>query len=453
VAPETIQLNDLRDAHNRGERFGWYMYDWANSPFSSSVVTLFLGPYLTSLAQASADGAGFIYPLGVKVLANSFFPYLVSLSALSQVVALPYLSALADLTDRKKENLIFFAYAGALATVGMYWVTGPRWMLGGLLFLIANLGLAASKVFYNALLPEIAPPQNRDSVSCRGWAIGYLGGGLLLAAHLLILWQAPSFGLSAGEAVRVNLGSTGAWWAAFTLIPLLTLRRRRRSRIARDLGNLWRSGLERLRSTFKRARRYPQTLLFLAAYTIYNNGILTVLALATQFGQEEMKIPIATLTVVILMVQFLAFFGSLFFIKVAAAGGAKKAVMACLLLWIVIVGYAYALMYTVVSFFLMAAAVAVVMGGSQALSRSLFAGMIPRGEEAEYFSLYEVSSSGTSWLGPLAFGLALQLTGSYRTALLSLIAFFAVGAALLSRVDVSRAGRESESLTGNLRPT
>ena len=442
-----------REPENRTERIGWYMYDWANSPFSSSVVTVFLGPYLTSLARGSADHSGFIHPFGVKVAAGSFFPYMVSLSVLLEVLALPYLSALADLSDQKKVLMGLFAYLGAFTTCGMYWLGGTHFLFGGLLFLIANFSFGASLVFYNALLNDIAAPPDRDSVSCWGWAIGYLGGGILLGMHLLLIRQAPVIGLSTATAIRIDLGSTGIWWAAFTIIPLLTIRRRARLRAERPIGNLWRLGMRQLMTTIKRARRYPQTLLFLAAYTLYNDGIQTVLALSTQFGQEELKIPIATLTAAILMVQFLGFFGSLMFSKVAASGGAKRAVMISLLLWVGIVAYAYAFMYTAIQFFLMAAAVAIVMGGSQALSRSLFARMIPKGEEAEYFSLYEVSSSGTSWLGPLVFGLALQFTGSYRIGVLCLAVFFTVGLALMGPLNVEEAERAARPLNGNLQPT
>jgi MFS transporter, UMF1 family len=425
--------------NSRRERIGWYFYDWANSAFPTTVVTVFLGPWLTTVTKAAADAGGFVYPLGIKVHAGSFFPYVVSLSVLIQVVLLPVLGAVADSSHRKKEMLALFAYLGAGATLGLWIVDGTRYLPGGVLFLIANVGFGASVVFYNAFLPEIAPPDRRNAVSSNGWAIGYLGGGLLLALNLALFSQAAALGLSTGAAVRLNLATAGAWWAVFTLIPLATLKNRAPALGLPHGERFLTVGFRQLRRTLGRARRYPQTVLFLVAYLLYNDGIQTVIALASQFGQEELGLPISTLTTVILMVQFVAFLGALLFNKVAEAVGTKPAVVASLVIWTATVTYAYGWLRTGAQFFVLAAVIAIVLGGSQALSRALYSHMIPKGQEAEYFSLYEVSERGTSWLGPFLFGLALQLTGSYRIAILSLSAFFLLGLAVLLRVDVKRA--------------
>src|SRR3712207_6684799 len=167
----------------RREQRGWYFYDWANSAFATTVVTVFLGPYLTTVTRNAADAGGFVHPLGIPVLAGSFFPYVLSLSVLLQVVLLPVTGAVADRTRRKKQLLALFAYVGAIATMGMYLIQGSAYLLGGLLFLVANLSFGASIVVYNAFLPEIADPDERDRVSSHGWALGYLGGGLLLGAN------------------------------------------------------------------------------------------------------------------------------------------------------------------------------------------------------------------------------------------------------------------------------
>ena len=425
--------------NSRRERIGWYFYDWANSAFPATVVTVFLGPWLTTVTKAAAGADGFVYPLGIKVHAGSFFPYVVSLSVLVQVVVLPILGAVAASSHRKKEMLALFAYAGAGATLGLWSVDGTRYLPGGVLFLIANVSFGASVVFYNAFLPEIAPPDRRNAVSSTGWALGYLGGGLLLALNLALFSHAAALGLSTGGVVRLNLASAGAWWAVFTLIPLLTLRNRAPARLPLPGQSYLTVGFRQLRRTLGDARRYPQTVLFLGAYLFYNDGIQTVIALASQFGQEELGLPISTLTAVILMVQFVAFLGSLLFERVAAAIGTKRAVVVSLVIWTATVTYAYGWLRTGAQFFVLGAVIALVLGGSQALSRALYSHMIPKGQEAEYFSLYEVSERGTSWLGPLLFGLALQLTGSYRIAILSLSAFFLLGLAILLRVDVRRA--------------
>ena len=427
----------------RRERIGWYFYDFANSAFSTTVVTVFLGPYLTSVARAAADPDGFVYPLGIKVAAGSFFPYMVSLSVLLQVLLLPMLGAIADYSHRKKQMLFVFAYLGALATLALYGVRGTSYLLGGLLYVVANISFGAALVFYNAFLPDLAAPDQRDSVSAKGWALGYLGGGVLLALNLALFLRASAFGLTTEQAVRINLASAGAWWAIFTLIPLATLRARQPARPLPPGEHVARVGFGQAARTLAALPRYPHTLLFLLAYLLYNDGIQTVIALSSQFGQEELGLPMSTLATAILMVQFVAFLGALAFGGVARAIGAKAAVTLSLVIWIGAVVYAYAWLRSTADYFLLAAVIAVVLGGSQALSRSLFSLMIPRGQEAEYFSFYEVSDRGTSWIGPLLFGLALQFTGSYRIAILSVTVFFVAGLVLLAPVDVGRAAREA----------
>jgi UMF1 family MFS transporter len=431
--------------YSRREQIGWYFYDWANSAFSTTVVTVFLGPYLTGVARSAADAAGMVYPLGIPVAAASYFPYLVSLSVLLQVLFLPILGAVADYTHLKKRLLGLFAYIGALATMALYFVQGDNYQLGGLLFVVANLSFGASIVFYNAFLTEIAPPDRRDAVSSQGWALGYLGGGLLLVVNLLLYNSAESFGLTQSEAARISMTAAGMWWAIFTLIPLLALRVRAPARQLPSGRRYLTVGFSQLRETFRSARRYPQTLLFLGAYLLYNDGIQTVIALASVFGAEELGLEQSILIQAILMVQFVAFFGALAFGWIATRIGAKRAILASLVLWTLVVIVAWSIVQPgrPDQFFIMAAVIALVLGGSQALSRSVFSLMIPAGQEAEYFSLYEISERGTSWLGPLVFGLALQSTGSYRVAILLLITFFIVGGALLTRVDIRRAAVEA----------
>jgi len=433
--------------NNRREQIGWYFYDWANSAFYTTVITVFLGPYLTEVAKAAAETLGegntFIYPLGVKVFYGSFFPYVVALSVGLQMIFLPILGAIADYSHRKKQMLALFAYIGAFATMGLYFLQGTNYLLGGGLFILANLSFGASVVFYNSFLPDIASPEDRDHVSSMGWAIGYLGGGLLLALNLYLFSKADSFGLTTSQAVRISLASSGAWWAVFTLIPLSALKNRLPDKQPPPGEHFIATGFKQLRHTIKSARRYPQTLLFLIAYLLYNDGIQAVIALASVFGAEELKLDQSTLVQVILMVQFAAFFGSLIFNWVAKATGGKGAIIISLIIWTGVLVYAYGFLQTRLQFFILGAVIAIVLGGSQALSRSVYSLMIPKGQEAEYFSLYEVSDKGTSWLAPLLFGLALQFTHSYRIAILSLVVFFVVGLILLVRVNVRAAAIEA----------
>lgn len=425
---------------SRREQRAWYMYDWANSAFMTSVVTVFLGPYLTSLARAAARD-GFVYPLGIQVAPQSYWPYLVSLSVFTQVLFLPIFGAIADYGRRKREMLATLAWTGAIATTAMFALGEDDYLLGGALFLIANITFGGSIVIYNAFLPEISTAAERDHVSSRGWGIGYLGGGLLLAAHLALFTNAEAWGLTTGQAVRLALASSGLWWGLFTIIPVLGIHNRGARKQAG--GPILSSGFRQLGHTLRGIRRLPQTLLFLVAFLVYNDGIQTVINMATQFGSEELKLPLKTLTAAILLTQFVAIAGALLFDKIATATGSRKAIMLSLLVWLGTLVYVYQFVHTGTEFIIAAGIIGVVLGGTQALSRSLFSFMIPPGQEAEYFSLYEISDKGTSWLGPLFLGLTLQWTGSFRLAIVSLAVFFLIGLLLLTRVDSRRAAAEA----------
>lgn len=426
------------------ERLGWYFYDWANSAFPTTVITVFLGPYLTSIANAAADSSGMLSVLGINISAGSYFPYLVSLSVLLQVFVLPLIGGLVDKTNLKKTILGFAAYIGAFSTLALFFLDGDRYLFGGLMFLLANIAFGASVVVYNSILNDIATIDERDAVSSKGWAFGYIGGGLLLLLNLLFFSNAESLGVSTGFAVRICLASAGAWWAIFTIIPLMKIRAYK-SNIAKGtrLNIIIKSGYGQFIETFKNAKKYPKTLFFLLAYLMYNDGVQAVIALSAQFGQEEIGLDISFLTSVILVVQFVAFAGSLLFGYIAKKISAKGSLIISLIIWIFAVVFAFAYLYGATEFMILGATIGLVLGGTQALSRSLYSKMIPRGKEAEYFSFYELSERGTSWLAPLIFGLVYQFSGSYRYAILSLIAFFVIGLVMLLFIKVDKAISEA----------
>jgi UMF1 family MFS transporter len=428
-------------AYSKREQAGWCMYDFANSAFYTTVITLFLGPYLTALATNAADASGYVHPFGLPMYARSFWSYAVSLSVILQVLSLPMVGAVADFGRRKKEFLGATAYLGAFATIAMFFLKDGDYLIGGLLFLIANVAFGAAEVVYNSLLPEIAAPADRDTVSSKGYAYGYIGGGVLLALNLALFLSAANIGMTEGLAVRISLCSAGVWWAVFTIPTILTLRNRGPARQLARGQSAVASAVRQLAHTLKEVGLYPQTAVFLIAYLLYNDAIQTVIALSSQFGSDELKIPQAQLTLTILMVQFVAFFGALGFNWLASKTSAKRAVVISLVVWIGVVIY-IVWVKTTVAFFLMAAIVALVLGGSQALSRSLFAQLVPNGKEAEYFGVYEISDKGTSWLCPIIFGLALQYTKSFRMAILSLLVFFIAGLLTLLRVNVQQGERD-----------
>ncbi|MCQ9182766.1 MFS transporter [Streptomyces sp. IBSBF 2953] len=438
---ETVRTatSDEADGRRREQR-GWYFYDWACSVYSTSVLSVFLGPYLTSVAKRAADADGYVHPLGVPVRAGSFFPYSVSLSVIVAVLVMPLVGAAADRTGRKKPLLGAAAYTGAAATTAMFFLGGDRYLLGGVLLVVANAAQSVAMMLYNSYLPQIAPPEERDAVSSRGWAFGYVAGSLVLVVNLVLYLAHDSFGVSESTAVRICLASAGLWWGGFTLIPLLRLRDR--PAVVREETTA--PGLRQVAATVRDMRRHPLTLSFLLAYLVYNDGIQTVISQASVYGSEELGLGQSTLIGAVLLVQLLAVAGALGMGRLARTYGAKRTILGSLAAWTLTLGAAFFLPAGApVGFFVLAAAIGLVLGGSQALSRSLFSHLVPPGKEAEYFSAYEMSDRGMSWLGPLLFGITYQLTGSYRDAIVSLVAFFVIGFLLLGRVPVGRAIRDA----------
>ena len=428
-----------RSPGRRREQRGWYFYDWANSAFYTTVVTVFFGPYLSTLAKNAADAQGFVHPFGLDVRAKAVFPFAVAISVVVQVVLLPATGAIIDHTGRKRGTLAVFAYIGAFSTIGLFFAGGGHYLLGASLFIVANLALGCSIVAYHSFLPDVADPDERDAVSSRGWAIGYLGGGLLLALNLVLYLLHDTFGLSQGMAVRIDLASAGVWWAAFTLIPLSRLRDRRRRSPGESAADTVQAGFAQLRSTLRDLRARPVTLTFLIAFLIYNDGVQTVITLSATYATEELRLGQSVVIGAVLLVQFVAFGGALLLGRLAERYGAKRVVLVSLVAWTLVVLASYTLQAgSAVQFIALAAVIGTVLGGTQALSRSLFSHLIPRERTAEYFGFYEISDKGTSWLGPFVFALALQITDSYRSAIISLVVFFVIGFGLLLTVDMPR---------------
>ena len=440
----------IKQTNDKREIFGWGMYDWANSAFSTTIGTVFLGPYLASLANAVAvetPNGPMAYIGSLPIAPDSFLPYCVSFSVLLQVLFLPILGAIADYSHMRKQLMQVFATIGAFASILLFFVEGDLWVMGGLLYIVANLSFGAAMVFYNAYLPDIASEDQRDRVSSYGWAMGYLGGGLLLLLNLMFYQFHESLGIATGLAVRINLASAGFWWLGFSFFTWVRLQPRHAHR-SLPVGETYISvGFRQLAGTVRQLKNFPETLKYLFSYFLYNDGIQTVIAVSATFAAAPLirgglEMETGTLTMVILMIQFVAFFGALFWGKLAGWIGAKNAIIASLVIWSGVVIYAYGGLQgdsRVTQFFILGAFIAIVMGGSQAISRSLFSQMIPQGKEAEFYSFYEVSERGTSWIGPLIFGLMNQMFGDLRLAILSLIFFFVVGLVTLPFVNVEKA--------------
>ncbi len=503
MAAEQAMVND------RKEIFGWAMYDWANSAFSTTVGTVFLGPYVASLARAAADENGMARFLGLPIAPDAVIPFAISLSVVFQAGLLPILGAIADYSQRRKQMFQIFANVGALATMAMFFVTAGAWMLGPLLFVIANLCFGAALVFYNAYLPDIASEEERDRVSSYGFAMGYMGGFILLALNLALYLLHDNFGISEPLSVRINLASAGVWWLGFSMVTWANLRTRHAAQALPAGENLISIAFKQLSHTMEapprliaslmlsplliilwaplitpfvmrlmtvnewptdlailpifiplfgpiimliiflrnKIRTVPETSKYLTSYLIYNDGIQTVIAVASTFAAAPLingglELPQDTLIAVILMIQFVAFGGALLWGRLAKRIGAREAIIVSLVIWAGVVIYAYFGMRGESrdkEFMVLGAFIAIVLGGSQAISRSLFAQMIPKGKEAEFFSIYEISERGTSWLGTLVFGIAVTIFHSLRPAILSLIAFFVIGLFILFFVNEKKA--------------
>ena len=437
----------MADKNDKREIFGWKMYDWANSAFYTTVVGALFSPYLTRLAQAAVGENGVVLDLGPlgAVTAKSLPTLCVSISVGAQVFLLPILGALGDYSDLKKRMMALFCYIAVVANCLLFFIKDNRYLAGGLLFIVANVCFGASNVFYNAFLPEITTEDQADKVSSRGYAYGYLGGAILLVFNLLLVLRAEQLGISTGLAVRLSLLSAGLWWGGFALITFSLLKPRPMKKQLPPGKSYISAGFSEIVSTFKELRRLPLTARYLLGYLIYNDGIQTVIFAASAFLEQELfpgGNPVFLLEIFV-MVQFVAVPGALLFERLAYLIKTKNAIIVSLIIWSAIVIYANRFLDTVAEAWVLSAAIAIVLGGSQALSRSLFAKMIPAGKEASFFGLYEVSERGTSWMGPLLFSIVIARTGSYRAALLSLIFFFVVGLVVLWITDTDRGIREA----------
>ena len=435
-------LQPLSDSRKK-EQKAWYWYDWANSAFVTTTAAVLFSPYLTSVAEKSACGFASsddrkcetpLHVLGLSISAGSLVFYLVTVATLLSALILPIVGAAADRSPRKVTLMSRAAWSGSIAAMLMFFVTGTNWQLGALLLIVATLFLGASLVIYDAILCEIALPDERDAVSSRGWALGYLGGGLLLALNFgLLTFMSDQTEL----AVRICLLSAGLWWAAFTFIPYRGVKNRPPVNVVPESGGLVRESFGQLWTTLKDLPNYRMTMLFLIGYLFYNDGIQTVIYAASIYGEFQLGFAKATVLQAFLLVQFVGIAGALVFGRIARRTGAHRIIMIGLGIWILVViaGY-FTPAKNLPLFLLLAVGIGFVLGGTQALSRSLYSQLIPRGREAEYFSLYQAAERGTSWIGTLLFGVVHQMTGSYRPALLALMALFVIGLVFLSRVNV-----------------
>ncbi|MDR0787427.1 MAG: MFS transporter [Gemmatimonadota bacterium] len=425
---------------NRPELRAWAMYDWANSAVITTIVAAVFPIYFASVAAADLAERD----------ATFLFSIITTIGLLIVAVAAPVLGAVADFTAGRKRLLGWFMALGVASVAGMTLIQRGDVALASVLFILANVGVTGSFVFYDSLLPHVARPDEVDRVSTSGYALGYLGGGILLALNLAWITVPGAFGLPSGPDItpeqatlpaRLAFLSVAVWWLVFS-IPLF----RRVPEPPRTIGagerdrkRPVRAAFQQLRETFRELKEYRQALVMLVAFLIYNDGIGTIIRIATVYG-TEIGIDQNTMILAILIVQFVGIPFSFLFGSVAGWIGPKPAILAGLIVYggITILGY---YMTTGTHFLILAGLVGIVQGGTQALSRSLFASMIPLHKSGEFFGFFAVFEKFAGILGPLTFSVAIALTGSSRLSILSLILFFIAGAMILWTVDVEEGRR------------
>ncbi len=426
-------MNKTAADNKRKAWFGWCMYDWANSAFATVILAAVLPVYFVTLVPP--EGAHFwFFGLTRTMPASALWGYAISCSMLVVALAAPYLGAYADKRGQRRQLLILFSLTGATATALLVF-TGPGdYLLAALLFIIANIGFAAGNIFYNSFLPALAQGTDLDRLSARGFATGYIGGGLMLVLAFALIQSYDLFGFAdRGAATRAGFLITGLWWALFA-IPTF---RYVREEVFVHAPDPLPPGFKGYLQTFAHIRRYPDLLRFLLAFLFYNDGIQTIIVVSAIFGREELGLSQTSILGCFIMIQFVAMPGALLFGRLAERYGAKRSVLFSLILFILVTVFAYT-MHQEWEFWVLGLIVALILGGSQAISRSLFAALVPPEKSAEFFGFYAISGKFASILGPFIFALIADITGSSRHAILALASFFLIGIILLLKVDTER---------------
>ncbi len=416
--------------------FGWAMYDWANSAY----ITIFgavVGAFFTGTIMKGDEYWG--------MSGDALFSILVGIGSIILLLAMPVLGAVADYADAKKRFLRLWAFVGALFALMIPFVPDGQVPLFLLVVVISQFGFVAANVFYDAYLPEIASDDTIDKVSSKGFALGYLGGGLYLLVALILIslsGDGDDALLSEALAARIAIFGSGVWWVGFTLFSLARLPADGPGADRRTMRQFVGIGFARTSATAKRLGGFRNLLIFVIAFVLYNSGVGTVIAVSGPYAEDTLGLEILTIGLAFLLVQFIAFFGAYLFGALAGRIGAKPSIMVSLVIWTGLAVAAYFLPEETPSAFLaLASVVGFVLGGVQALSRSLYGTMIPEEASAEFFGFFSVFSK-LSGVGPLIFGIVSWSTGDSRIAILSVAAFFLVGMALLAMVDVDE-GRSS----------
>lgn len=415
----------------------WIMYDWANSAFVTTMVAAVLPIFYADVAAKTLE----------PHLRTAYWGYTQTAAMLILAVLSPILGAAADLSGRKVRSLRLFAYLGIGASALFVLVSEGDWLLASLLMIAGTVGYSGANTFYDSLLTDVARPDQRDMVSSKGFAYGYLGGGLLLAVNLAMI-QAPGlFGFpDALTGIKASFLSVALWWFLFSL-PLFREIKDKPAMTGLNVASYVSVGAKQTWSTLKKIAAYPQLLKYLLAYWFFNDGINTIITMAAIYG-KEIGIGTGDLIKALLITQFVGIPFTLLFGKIAGKLGSKMSLQISLSVYVVIVALGY-FMQEAWHFYTLAVMVGMVQGGSQAIARSIYSRLVPVKQSAEFFGFLSVSSKFSSMVGPFVFGVVTQLSGSGRMGILALIVFFAVGMLLLHSVNLRKGEQEAAGDSSN----
>jgi MFS transporter, UMF1 family len=406
-------------------QLSWALYDFGNSAFATTMLAAILPIFYSSVAANTIDDG----------LATSYWGYANSIAVLIVAILAPILGAIADFSAAKKKFLRFFAFMGMIASVSLAFTGEGDYIFVAVLFIIGSIGFSGANIFYDAFLPEVADDDDIDKVSSKGFALGYVGGGILLLINVVMILKPALFGLDVVGAMKVSFAMVGIWWLIFSIPLLRNIHDEKRQPVKRDKAYIA-IGFSRIGNTFKEIKQFKQLLLFLFAFWLFNDGISTIIRMATIYG-TEIGIGQNDLIVALLITQFVGIPSTFFFGWLAGKISPKRALMITLFVYlgIVILGY---FMNSAIHFYILATIVGLVQGGAQALSRSIYGRMVPANKKGEFFGFYGISSKFSAVFGPFLFGFVGQLTGNSRYGILSLIFFFIAGIIILSFVNVQK---------------
>jgi UMF1 family MFS transporter len=435
-----------RPAASRREIWGWVLYDFADSPFATTILAVIFNRYFVEALAGGEEGVLLdVFGASIRVPGVTFFTYTLAASMLIVAVLAPLLGAIADSAGNKKKFLAFFCYLGAGATALLYFVHEGQYWRGAIFFVVAQVGFAAAIVFYNAFLPEISTPSNIGWISGLGFTLGYLGGALLLAINLAMLRYPQLHGFDAPFTPRDTFLTVAVWWAVLAIPTFLWVRERRPAVPIPAGVSYWAAGTRRLRHTFRNIRRYRELSKFLAAFLIYNDGIQTVIVVAAIFIEQVLGMSEGAIVGLFLMIQGTAFVGALLLGAISDRLGNKRTVVLTLVAWTAVAVWGYFIGFTGDAgreVWALGVLVGLILGGSQSASRALQGIFTPEENSAEFFAFYGIVGKFSSILGPLVFGSVYALLG-IRGAILSLAVFFVAGLLVLLTVDEAEGRRQA----------